>query len=512
MDVRELMRRSARFYADRPAVRSADRTLTFAEAWDRGVRMANGLLSLGLAPGDRVASLEDNSLESQDIFAGAAAAGLVRVPLYARDSRAAHAHNLGHTDCRALVVEPRYLSSVEGLADELPALEHIIVRDDGYEGWLASQSDTDPDPAIDPDDWYIIRHTGGTTGQAKGVANTHRSWLAAGRDWTYALPPVQVGDTCLHVGPISHGSGYLYLPMWLQGASNFLLGTTDVEAMLDVIESVPVNYMFAVPTLLSALSQHPGARGRDYSRLKTILIAGAPIAASTALRAKDVFGPVLYQLYGQTEALPATFIGPQEWFAEVEGSTPLRSAGRPLPFADLEIRGDANQSLPAGEKGEIAIRCEGQMLSFWSDLAKTRERLVDGWVLTGDIGMLDRNGYLYVFDRKDDMIISGGYNIWPAELENVISAHPDVLEVAVFGIPHDKWGETPMAVCTVRPGAAVTEEEITKMCGADLGSYKRPSAVKFQTEPLPKSPVGKLQRKVLREPYWAGRDRHVSGS
>jgi acyl-CoA synthetase (AMP-forming)/AMP-acid ligase II len=152
------------------------------------------------------------------------------------------------------------------------------------------------------------------------------------------------------------------------------------------------------------------------------------------------------------------------------------------------------------------------MLSFWSDPDKTRERLVDGWVLTGDIGMLDRNGYLYVFDRKDDMIISGGYNIWPAELENVISAHPDVLEVAVFGVPHDKWGETPMAVCTVRPGATVTQEEITKMCGADLGSYKKPSAVKFQTEPLPKSPVGKLQRKVLREPYWAGRDRHVSGS
>src|SRR6202012_4392797 len=173
-------------------------------------------------------------------------------------------------------------------------------------------------------------------------------WMAAGRDWTYALPPVGVGDTCLHVGPISHGSGYLYLPMWLQGASNFLLGTTDLDVMLDVIESVPVNYMFAVPTMVSALSQHAGARGRDYSRLKTILIAGAPIAASTALRAKDVFGPVLYQLYGQTEALPATFIGPQEWFAEVEGSTPLRSAGRAPPLAAPGIRGAAHPARPAG--------------------------------------------------------------------------------------------------------------------------------------------------------------------
>lgn len=512
MDVRSLMRRSAQFYADLPAVIQGPRVLSFAEAWDRGVRLANGLLGLGLQPGDRVASLEDNTLEAQDFFAGAAAAGLVRVPLYARDSRQAHLHGLRHTGCRALVIEPKYLGAVDGFIDELPDLEHIVVRDESYEPWLAAQPDTDPDPAIDPDDWYIIRHTGGTTGHAKGVANTHRSWLAAGRDWTYALPPIEVGDHCLHAGPISHGSGYLYLPMWLQGACNVLVASVDIPAMLELMESQPVQYMFAVPTLVNAMAQHPDAVSRNFEHLKAILIAGAPISEATVLRGRDVFGPVLCQLYGQTEALPATFIGPTEWYGETEGSTPLRSAGRPLPFADLEIRDDENRPLPVGEEGEIAIRCEGQMLEYWGDPDLTSARLIDGWVLSGDVGRLDRNGFLYVSDRKNDMIISGGFNIWPAELENVISSHPDVVEVAVFGVPHEKWGESPMAVCVVRDDASVTEQDIVDLCSTELGSYKKPGRVVLQTEPLPKSPVGKVQRKVLRDPWWVGRDRHVGGS
>jgi acyl-CoA synthetase (AMP-forming)/AMP-acid ligase II len=506
------MRRSAAFYADRPAVQQDDRILTFAEAWDRGVRLANGLLGLGLEPGDRVASLEDNTLEAQDFFAGAAAAGLVRVPLYARDSRAAYLHNLRHTGCRALVVDVKYLSAVEGLREELPDLRHILVRDEKYESWLADQSDIDPDPRIDPDDWYIIRHTGGTTGYAKGVANTQRSWLAAGRDWTYALPPIQVGDRCLHAGPISHGSGYLYLPMWLQGACNVFLDAVDAGKIVELLETLPVQYMFAVPTLVNAMAMHPSARGRDYRHLKAILVAGAPISEATASLAADVFGPSLHQLYGQTEALPATFMGPRDWFTPVEGSNPLRSAGRPLPFADLEIRDHENRPLPAGEEGEIAIRCEGQMLGYWEDPELTKDRLVDGWVLTGDIGRLDDNGFLYVSDRKNDVIISGGYNIWPAELENAISSHPDIIEVAVFGIPHEKWGESPMAVCVLPEGAAVTESEVIQLCSDQLGSYKKPSRVVLQTEPLPKSPVGKVQRKVLRDPHWRGHARKVAGA
>jgi acyl-CoA synthetase (AMP-forming)/AMP-acid ligase II len=477
--------------------------------------MANALLGLGLQPGDRVGVLEDNSIEAQDFFAGAAIAGLVRVPLYARNSAESHEHMLGHTSCRAVVVAEKYREEIESLVPNLPELRHVVVRDSDYEAWLSSHSDVEPTVSIAATDWYIIRHTGGTTGKPKGVAYTHQSWLAAGRDWFYNFPPMDAGEVCLHVGPISHGSGYLYTPTWLSGGTNYLLDHFDAEETLQVMSTSRVGYMFMVPAMLNAVARHPSVGSLDFSALKVIQIGGAPIADETALLGRQVFGDVLYQGYGQTEALPVCMMGPKEWFSVVPGSSPLRSAGRALPFAYLDIRDpeDSTVTLPIGEEGEIAIRCDGQMLGFWENDAATAERMsADGFVLTGDIGKIDENGYLYVLDRKDDMIISGGFNIWPAELENVILGHPGVIEVAVFAIPHDKWGESPAAMCVVEDGAEVTAEEIRDLCAKVLGSYKKPAEVFFQREPLPKSPVGKVQRKVLREPYWVGQDRRVAGN
>jgi acyl-CoA synthetase (AMP-forming)/AMP-acid ligase II len=191
MDVRTQMRSAARYNATREAIAAGNRRLTFAQAWDRGLRMANGLLALGLKPQDRVGVLEDNTLESSDFFLGAAIANLVRVPLYPRNARESHVHMLGHTGCRVVVVSEKYAEEIESIRGELPELEHVLVRDSGYEAWLARQSDTDPDPVIDPQDFFIIRHTGGTTGKSKGVAYTHHAWLAAGRDWFYLYPPVE---------------------------------------------------------------------------------------------------------------------------------------------------------------------------------------------------------------------------------------------------------------------------------------------------------------------------------
>lgn len=519
MDVTGLMAQSARLNADRVAVVHGDRRLTFAEAWTRGVQLANALLESGLHPGDRIGVLEDNSIEAQDLFAGAAIAGLVRVPLYPRNSADAHRHMLGHTGCRAVVVAAHYAEEIAAIEADLPDLEHVIVRDAGYEEWLSSQQVTDPAVSISPDDWFIIRHTGGTTGRPKGVAYTHRSWLAAGRDWFYNFPPMRAGERCLHVGPISHGSGYLYTPTWLSGGTNVLLDHFDPAETLDVMERERIGYMFAVPAMLNALAREPTARQRDWTALKVIQIGGAPIADETALLGRDVFGMVLYQGYGQTEAVPVCMMGPEEWFSDVDGSHPLRSTGRALPFAYLQIRDAENPAVevPIGEEGEIAVRCDGQMSGFWEDPAATAERITpDGFVLSGDIGRLDRNGYLYVLDRKDDMIISGGFNIWPAELENVLADHPAVVEAAVFAIPDERWGETPMAVCSVVEGQSVDDgalvEELRAMCADRLGSYKKPSRIELLAEPLPKSPVGKVQRKALREPHWTGQDRRVAGT
>jgi acyl-CoA synthetase (AMP-forming)/AMP-acid ligase II len=336
--------------------------------------------------------------------------------------------------------------------------------------------------------------------------------MSATRDWFYMLPPVSVGDACLHVAPISHGSGYLFLPIWLAGGRNVLAHKFDAETFLSTLVENEIAYMFAVPTMIADVVSRVGGKRQQLPQLKSVLVSGAPISERTALAGRDVFGDTMYQLYGQTEAVPVAMMGPREWFGARPGSEPLRAAGRIMPFAELEIRDESNHAVAVGEPGEIAIRCEGQMTGLWNDDEMTAKRLRDGWVLTGDIGRIDAHGYLYVIDRVDDMIVSGGFNIWPAELEQAIAAVPGVREVVVVGVPHEKWGEAPLAVVFADGSTELDEQTIIDACSTSLGSYKKPTRVVFQDEPLPRSPVGKIQRKVIREPFWAGRTLRVAGS
>ena len=505
------MRQSAGFNPQATAIVTADCTVSFERAWDRGVRLANGLRDLGVRPGDRVAGLEDNNLGAADFYLGCAIAGAVRVPLYPRNSPDAHAEMLASTQCRVLVVDEVHAAGVAGLEDKLDCLSAVLVRDAGYEEWLASQDSRDPDVAIDGDDWCVIRHSGGTTGRPKGVGYTHDGLGGQLSQLGLHHAPDVHTSAVGHAGPISTPRATV-LPGLLHGAANVMFGAFDPGRVLAMMERHRVSHLFAAPSMLQALTRHPSAGDRDLSALRAILVGGAPITDATAVAAHRVFGDTLYQAYGQTEAVPLTAMGPDEWFGTVEGSTPLRSAGRVIPFVELEIRDPDGAKAAVGLEGEIVVRCEAQMRGYWGDEALTNTRLIDGWVHTGDIGKRDANGLLYVLDRSDDMIVSGGYNIWPAELETVIADHPDVVEVAVFAIPDPRWGETPMAVVCVTGSANPGEEEIIELCAQRLGSYKKPSRVVFTTEPLPKSVVGKLQRKTLREPHWQGHDRRVGGA
>ena len=512
MDVTTLMRQAVRLNADFTAVITEDVSLTFTEAWQRGVRFANGLRSMGVRPGDRVAGLEDNVLGCADFFVGCAIAGAVRVPLYPKNSREAHAHMLSGTDCVVVISDSSHAAGVVGLDADIDALQHVLVRDAGYEAWLAAQDATEPDVDIAGDDWFVIRHSAGTTGKPKGVGYTHHDWVLNCRNWAYSLERMRRDSVIGHAGPISHASGYLFLPAWLAGAANLLFGVFEPEKVLRMMREHHVSHGFASPTLLAALARHPDARAHRWLDLRSIFVGGAPITDATALLAREVFGDALFQGYGQTEAVPLSLMGPEDWFADVEGSTPLRAAGRVVPNGSVEIRDEAGNAVPIGQEGEIVAKVEGQMRGYWGDDELTATRLIDGWVHTNDIGRLDANGYLYVLDRADDMIVSGGFNIWPAELETVIADHPAVLEVAVFAIPHERWGETPMAVVTVADLDAVTADELIEACAQHLGSYKKPTRIELTTEPLPKSVVGKLLRKQLREPHWVGHDRRVSGA
>lgn len=513
MNVRSLFLRSVETWPDREAIATDDQRFTFAQAWERGLRLANVLRESGVEPGDRVAVLEDNSLGAADFYLACTAGNFVRVPLYARNSTAAHVHMITNTGCKAVVVADNYASELPTDLGELPGVQRVLVRDEKYEHLLSEASNHDPGPSVRSDDNYIIRHTAGTTGRSKGVAYTHWKWLAYCRDWMFQFPPVQVGDTNLCASPISHGSGYFFTPTWIGGGRNYMLNKVDPVHTLDVMESERVSYMWCVPTLLGMLSREPSAEGRDWSALKGMLVAGAPVSESTALAGRDAFGDVLYSGYGQTEIYPITSITPQEWFSEVAGSQPLRSAGRPYPYAMVKIvNTTTGEQVQPGEEGEIVAQADGQLLGYWNDPEGTAEKLRDGWVHTGDIGRIDANGYLYLLDRASDMIISGGFNIYPAELENAIAGHPEVIEVAVFAAPSDAWGETPVAVCTVKEPVNVTPEEVIELCRIKLGSYKKPSKVVITTAPLPKSAVGKVLRRELREPYWEGMTHRVAGS
>lgn len=505
------MRRAAVWHQDRPAIISNERVVTFGEAWRRGIRFANGLLALGLKPGDRVAVLEENCLEAADFFLGTAIANLVRVPLYKRNSSEAHAHMLRHTGCRALVVSGSVAAEVAGIQALCPELAHVLVRDEGYEQWLDGQSAVDPDPSIDLDDFYIIRHSGGTTGLPKGMAFSHRAWMNTERDWTYRLPAIEAGDHCVHVAPISHGSGYLFVPIWMNGGVNVLEPKFEASRAIELLSRYG-GYFFAVPTMISDMLAEGAGKGIDFSRQKAIVIGGSPILPKTSLDARMMFGDCLHQMYGQTEATPVVWMTPNEWFCGPQGAEPLLAAGRVMPFAEVQVRDEDNNPVEVGEVGEVALKADGQMQCIWNEPEMTAQRLVDGWVLTGDVGRLDEHGYLYLVDRKDDMIISGGFNIWPAELEVVIADIPEVREVAVVRAPHPRWGETPAAIVVLHEGTELSEAAVIELCAERLGPLKRPTRVVFRTESLPRTPVGKVQRRLLRDEFWIGSKSALAGS
>jgi acyl-CoA synthetase (AMP-forming)/AMP-acid ligase II len=512
MNVRDLLKRSAEFHRNRDAVVYGERRVTFGDAWQRGLRMANGLLSMGAKPGDRVAVLEDNCLESVDFLLGTAIAGLVRVPLFARNKRKSHAEMLRSSGCRVAVVSEHYADELDGFADELDDLNTVFVRDAGYEDWLAAQSDSDPGPAIDFDDLYALRFTGGTTGEPKGIPLTHRIFINQFRDWFYGLPALGQDDAVLHAAPISHASGYWFIPAWMAGARNVMVSAFVPPDILDLLADEEISFLFLPPTAINALCHTPGAAEREWPKLKVLLSASAPIAETTATLAHETFGDVMYHAYGLSEALPVAQMGPKDWFAKFEDSNPLRACGKPLPFTEMQIWDENDQPVETGGEGEIVVRSEGQINGYWKNEEETAQKFTDGWLRTGDIGRLDNRGYLYLLDRKNDMIISGGFNIYPAELENVISGHPDVVEAAVVGVPHDKWGETPLALCTVKDGAGVAEEDIVALVADALGSYKKPGHVELTSEPLPKTPVGKIDRKAIKAVKWAALEASIGGA
>jgi acyl-CoA synthetase (AMP-forming)/AMP-acid ligase II len=316
-----------------------------------------------------------------------------------------------------------------------------------------------------------------------------------------ARPPQDANDRYLAAGPLAHAAA---LPMWATlaaGGSIVVMTAFDPERFVSLVEHERCTTTLLVPTMIQMVINHAGVAEADLSSLRAVIYGAAPISERTLTDARALWGDVLYQMYGQSEAVPLTVLSPADHVGDDERGGRLRSAGRPTPHCTIRILDPDGNDLPPGQVGEIAAKSPAAMAAIWRDPQATAERiLADGSVLTRDMGYLDEDGYLFLADRKEDMIISGGFNIWPAELENALASHPAVAEVAVIGVAHEKWGETPKAVVVVRPGHHAGEQELIDWTREKLGAVKRVTSVEFVDE-LPKSPLGKVLRRDVRDRY-----------
>jgi acyl-CoA synthetase (AMP-forming)/AMP-acid ligase II len=340
-----------------------------------------------------------------------------------------------------------------------------------------------------------------------GIYHTVSRWLAIGDEYRWVTPQIDERDRYLAAGQLTHAAVIFLWPMLQVGGRIVVMEAFDPALALRLIEEQRITFTLMVPTMIQVLVDHPDAATRDLSSLRCLNYAASPISETTMAAALEVFGPVLYQMYGQSEAVPATMLLPHQhrlpW---------TRSVGRPTPNTKITVADEEGRPLPRGEIGEIAVRTPGSMSGLWNDPEGTAARLLaDGSVLTRDMGYVSEDGFVHLADRKEDMIISGGYNIWPAELENAIASHPAVSEVCVVGVPHERWGETPVAVVVPRAGATVEAEELIALTRERCGSVKKVTAVEFADE-LPKSGVGKVLRREVRERYWTGRPERVAGA
>jgi long-chain acyl-CoA synthetase len=505
---------------DSVALSFEGRDTTFA-AFDRKTnRVANALIAAGLRIGDRVAYVGKNSDLYFELWFGAAKAGVVVAPIGWRLAPPEMAYIVTDSDAKIVFVGPELIAHIETVAADLAWRPEVIAMEPGGEGehrtfeaWRDAQADTDPRLPIATTDIAIQLYTSGTTGRPKGAMLTHDNLLALRRKaaqepmaWNQWGPE----DVSLVAMPVAHigGSGWGLVGL-LNGAKGVVAREFDPFKVLDFIEHDRVSKMFMVPAALQIVVRLPRAREIDYSRMSHILYGAAPIPLDLLRECIDIFGCGFCQQYGMTETTGTVVYLPPEDH-DPAGNARMRSAGLPLPGVELKVLGPDGESLPPNTVGEIATRSLSNMAGYWKlDEATAKTIDADGWLRTGDAGYLDEDGYLFIHDRVKDMIISGGENIYPAEVESAVYGHPSVAEVAVIGVPDDKWGEAVKAVVALKPGAVADPDDIIAFARTRIAGFKSPKSVDF-IDALPRNASGKILRRELRAPYWEGRERQVN--
>ncbi|GAB3289298.1 AMP-binding protein [Parasphingorhabdus pacifica] len=492
-----------------------NRRTTWSQLDDRVRRLANGLRGFGLDQGDRVAVLSRNSLEFQELYFAAGRAGLVLQPLNWRLATAELAGLLDDAAPKVVITSAEWREVAAELQHRCDVGTWLQFGEDGdgsYEDVLAASSDDEPiwSSGIGDDDPFFILYTGGTTGRSKGAVHTHRSAAMGGLNQTVAERIVPT-DVYMMTGQMYHIPVVLSMNYMRHGCPLVLLNF-EAEQALQVIEAERISAFLGITTMLNWMMAVPGFDGYDLSSLRNIQYGGGPMPSSVVRAALDSFPCTLIQGYGQTEGPGMTFLSQEDHADAIAGNRPerLRSCGREGFAGRLRIVDESGADVPQNGRatGEVIVKSEANMIGYWNRPDLTRSTLRDGWMSTGDLATWDEERYVYIVDRAKDVIISGGENVYSAQVEEAVATHPAVLECAVIGIPDDELGENVKAVVVLKPGQSATENDIIDTAKRELASYQKPKSVDF-VENLPKASTGKIIKRRLRDPHWADRERAI---
>lgn len=474
-------------------------------------RIAAALLRDGIGPGARVGIYMPNGWRGLEAMFGLFRAGCVMVPINVRNPVAQNAQTLGDAGVQVLFYHSAFASEVAQVRHACPKITLTVCIDGGAElaldRWMEPVGTIAPDAPHDPQDLWTLYGTSGTTGRPKGVRHTHLTNLVSSMDMLHAM---QVYGPMRHlvVAPMTHFAGTFIFALTVTGGTHILLESTEPADILAAIEAEQAQILFLPPTLIYRMLADPALPDHDYTSLHRFVYAAAPMAPEKLRDAIRVFGPVMSNFYGQAEALgPISFLPPEDHSIDATDAR-LMSIGRSSFLRRVAVVDEGGKPVGVGKRGEVAIKSWGVTPGYENHPDATTEAFRGGWYLTGDVGVTDAQGYVTLVDRKKDMIVSGGFNIYPAEIERELLSHTDVLEAAVIGVPHPDWGEAVMAVIERRAGGQVSEAELIALCKDRLGSLRTPKTVEFR-DTLPRNATGKVLKREIRAPYWVGKSRDI---
>jgi acyl-CoA synthetase (AMP-forming)/AMP-acid ligase II len=520
MSITQSLRRNVQQHRDGCAIVFGERQQNWGALQGRVARLAGGLRALGVTAGDRVAILALNSDRYLEYQVAVPWAGAVVVPLNIRWSAAENAYSLNDSGSIVLLIDDAFLKLADPIMAEAETVRTVIYIGDNPtvpSGMVSYQDLIARSPAIADagrmgDDLAGIFYTGGTTGFPKGVMLSHRGlWASAAA--TQRLVPMTGDDLYLHAAPMFHLADYaMTIGTMMGGSINVVIPMFNPERVLETVEQRRITHLMLVPTMIQMTLTHPRFTATDMSSVRWLIYGASPMPEALLMQSMRALPNCSFsQAYGQTELSPvATLLMPDYHAVDGPKAGKLASGGRATAACEVEIVDAEGNEVPRGTVGEIRVRGMNAMLGYWNKPEETAATLRDGWVYTGDAGHMDDDGFVFVVDRVKDMIVSGGENVYSAEVENAVTKHAAVAQCAVIGIPSDRWGEAVHALVILKDGQNTTAEEIIAHTHTLIANYKCPRSVEFRAEPFPLSGAGKVLKRELRKPYWKGRTRQVN--